>query len=77
MPRYAGIRHTTFACKLRRPDFAFRATLTESARHQDAVDVLEKRCRILVLKDFRLDPVEIDFHFVGDAAMRGASISDL
>jgi len=51
-------------------DLAFRAALSEPARHQNAVDVLQERRRILVLEHFGFDPVEIDLHLVGDAAMR-------
>ena len=66
----AEIRHVALARELRRADFAFRAALAEAAGHQDAVDVFEERRRILVLENFGLDPVEVDLHLVGDAAVR-------
>ena len=53
-------------------DLALGAALAEAARHQDAVDPLEIRRRILLLEDLALDPVEVDLHLVGDAAVRGA-----
>ena len=64
------IRHVAFARELRRADFSLSAALAEAARHQNAVDVLEKRRRVFILEHFALDPVEIDLHLVGDAAMR-------
>src|SRR5208282_6637670 len=51
-------------------DFSLGATLPKTAGHQDAVDVLEKWRRILVLEHLALDPVEIDLDLVGDAAVR-------
>ena len=66
----AEIRHVALARELRRADLAFRAALAEAARHQDAVDVLEERRGILLLEHLGLDPVEIDLHLVGDAAVR-------
>ena len=66
----AEIRHVALARELRRADLALGAALAEAAGHQDAVDVLEERRRVLVLEDLALDPVEIDLHLVGDAAMR-------
>ena len=44
------IRHLALARELRRPDLAFGAALAEAARHEDAVDVLEERRRILALE---------------------------
>src|SRR4030081_2270441 len=66
----AKIGYVALACELRRADFALRAALAEAAGHQNAVDVFEKRRGILVLEHLALDPVEIDLHLVGDAAMR-------
>ena len=66
----AEIRHVALARELRRADLALRAALAEAAGHQDAVDVFEERRRVLVLEHLALDPVEIDLHLVGDAAMR-------
>ena len=65
----AEIRHVAFARELRGLDLSFRAALAEAAGHQDAVDVFEERRRVFVLEDFGFDPVEIDLHLVGDAAM--------
>ena len=59
-----------FAGELRRADLALGAALAEAARHQDAVDVLEERRRVFLLEHLGLDPVEIDLHLVGDAAVR-------
>ncbi len=66
----AEIRHVALARELRRANFAFGAALAEAAGHQDAVDVFEERRGIFALEDFALDPVELDLHLVGDAAMR-------
>src|SRR6185312_223713 len=63
------IRHVALARELRRADLALGAALAEAAGHQYTVDVLEERRRILVLEHLALDPVEIDLHLVGDAAM--------
>ncbi len=57
------------ARKLRRPDLSFGAALAEAAGHQDAVDVLQERRRVLAFEHLALDPVEIDLDLVGDAAM--------
>jgi len=67
MPKYGTVADTG---ELRRADLAFGAALAEAAGHQNAVDVFEERRRVLVLEHFALDPVEIDLHLVGDAAMR-------
>src|SRR6478735_4052793 len=66
----AEIWHVALARELRRADLAFGAALAEAARHQNAVDVLEERRGIFLLEDLAFDPVEIDLHLVGDAAMR-------
>ena len=50
-------------------DHALRAALAEAARHQDAVDPVELRRRVAVLEHLGLDPLEIDLHRVGDAAV--------
>ena len=65
----AEIRHVALARELRRPDLALGAALAEAARHQDAVDVLEERRRVLALEHLALDPVEVDLDLVGDAAV--------
>src|SRR5262249_41487839 len=51
------------------PDLAFRAALTEAARHQNSIHVLEKWRRIPLLEHVGFDPIEIDAHLVGDAAV--------
>ncbi len=66
----AEIRHVALARELRRADFSLRAALAEAAGHQDAVDVFEERRRVFLLEHLGLDPVEIDLHLVGDAAVR-------
>src|SRR5262249_47243524 len=65
----AEIRHTALAGQTCGTDFTFGTALAETARYQNPVDMFEKGHRILVLEDFTLDPVEIDLHFVGHAAM--------
>jgi hypothetical protein len=63
MPKYGVRSRANCAARI----FPRRAGKT--AGHQNAVDVLEERRRILVLRHLALDPVEIDLHLVGDAAM--------
>ena len=65
----AEVWNVPLARELRRSDLSFRATLAEPARHQDAVDVLEKRRRVLAFENLGLDPVEIDLHFIGNSAV--------
>ena len=65
----AEIRHLALAGEARRLDLALGAALAEAAGHEDAVDALEEGRRILALEDLALDPVEVDLHPVGDAAM--------
>src|SRR6266851_6595546 len=65
----AEIWHRALARELRRADLALRAALAESAGHQDAVDVLKERRRVLALEHLALDPVEIDLDLVGDPAV--------
>src|SRR6476646_12028570 len=64
------IRHVPFARELCRLDLPFGAALSEPAGYKNAVNVFEKWCRIFALEHLGLDPVEIDLHFVGDAAVR-------
>ena len=54
---------------MRRADLALGAALSEAAGHQNAVDVLEERCRVFALEHFAFDPVEVDLDLVGDAAV--------
>src|SRR5262249_56622380 len=64
----AEIRHTALAGVLRGADLALGTALSEPARHQDAVDMLQKRRWILALEHLAFDPVEVDPDLVGDAA---------
>ncbi len=66
----AEIRHLALARELHRLDLALGAALAEAAGHEDAVDMLEEGRRVLALEYFGFDPVEIDLHLVGDAAVR-------
>src|SRR3984957_6685148 len=66
----AEIWHVALARELGRANFSFGTALAEAARNQDAVDVLEERRRVFIFEDLTFDPVEVDLHFVGDAAMR-------
>src|SRR5215472_16774228 len=56
----AEIGHAALARELGRENLTLGAALAEPAGHEDAVDVFQEGRRILVLKDFALDPVEID-----------------
>ena len=67
MPKYGTL---ALARELGGADLSLGAALAEAARHQDAVDVLEERRRILALEHLALDPVELDLDLVGDAAVR-------
>ena len=65
------IGHLALAGELRGADHALRAPLAEAAGHQDAVDALQPRGgrAVVALEGLALDPVEIDLHLVGDAAV--------
>src|SRR5262249_16402094 len=65
----AEIRHAALARIARRTDLAFGAALAEAARNEDAVHVLEIGRGVLLLESLRLDPLQIDLHLVGNAAM--------
>src|SRR5665648_913460 len=65
----AEIRKLTHARIAGGVDLALGAALAESARHENAVDVLEIGGGVLALEHLRLDPFEIDLDLVGDAAM--------
>ena len=41
----------------------------EAARHEDAVHALEPRRRVGALEDLAFDPVELDAHMIGHAAV--------
>ena len=45
------------------------AALAESAGNQDSVNTLQMSRRILTFKDFRLDPVEVHPHLIGNATV--------
>ena len=66
MPKYGT---SLSAREPRRLDFSGRTALAEAARHQNAVDMLEIGRRVLALEDLAVDPVEVDLHAVGDAAV--------
>src|SRR5262249_61517921 len=66
----AEIRHMPFARELGGADFSLGAALPETARHQDAVDVLQERRRVFPLEYLAFDPIEVDLDLVGDAAVR-------
>src|SRR5262249_62209932 len=63
------IWHLALARELYGPDFSLSAALAEAARDQNAVHVLEERCRILALEHLGFDPIEFDADLVGDAAV--------
>src|SRR5205085_5371213 len=65
----AEIRDLALAREPRRADLALGAALPEAARDEDAVNAFQERSRVLALEDLALDPVEVDLHLVGDAAM--------
>src|SRR5687767_9823452 len=65
----AEVRDLALAREAGGVDLAFRAALAEAAGHQDAVYAFEMLDRVLALEDFGIDPVEIDLHVVGDAAV--------
>ena len=50
-------------------DLAFGTALAEAAGHQDAVDAFKIGGWILLLEDFRFDPLQVHLHLVGDAAV--------
>ena len=54
MPKYGTL---ALARELGREDLAFRATLAEAARHEDAVDAFQIGRRVLALEDLALDPL--------------------
>ena len=57
------------AGELDRRNLALGTALAETARNQDAVDLLEMVDGVLALEDLRIDPVEVDLDVVGDAAV--------
>src|SRR5689334_2164432 len=64
------IRHAALTREPCSTDFSLGAALAESAWHQNAVHMLKKWNRILVLEHLAFNPVEIDFDLVGYATMR-------
>ena len=66
----AEVGHLALAREAGRLDLALRAALAEAARHQDAVHALEVVDGVVPLEDLGIDPVHIDAHVIGDAAMR-------
>src|SRR5215471_3169578 len=65
----AKIKHAAGPRIARRLDLAFRGALAEAARNEYAVHVLEIGRGILALEGLGLEPLQIDLHLVGDAAM--------
>ena len=66
----AEIGHLAFTRELGRKYLAFRSALAEATGHQDAVDLFQPGRRVFLFEDFAFDPVELDAHTVGHAAMR-------
>ena len=62
-------RHLALAREFHRADLAFGSAFAEAAGHQDAIDILQKDRGVLALEHFAVDPVQMDFHIVGQAAM--------
>src|SRR5579864_2327097 len=62
-------RHPPLARELHRLDLSLRAALAETARYENTVDVLEIYGGVLALEDLAVDPVHVDAHVVGKAAM--------
>ena len=65
----AEIGHLALARETGGEDLALGAARAEPAGHQDAVNALEVRRRVGRLENLALDPVELDPHLVGHAAV--------
>src|SRR5216684_2611984 len=65
----AEIGHEPLARETRGLDLALGAALAEAAGDEDAVDAFELDDRVLLLEDLGIEPIQIDAHIVGDAAM--------
>src|SRR5690606_22096651 len=63
------IRHVLGAGEASRFYLACRTALTTATWHQNAVHMLEIWRRIVTFEDFRVDPLQVDLHLVGDATM--------
>ena len=57
------------ARELDREDLAFRSTLAEAARNENAVDAFKIGRRVLTLENLAFDPFELDLDAIGDAAV--------
>src|SRR5579864_1245850 len=66
----AEIRHLVLARKLDRVDHAFDAALAKSARHENAVVLLERSFGVRRRHTFRFDPVDIHLQPVRQAAVQ-------
>src|SRR5690242_15581108 len=62
-------RHVALARELDRMDLALDTAFAEPARNEDAVDIFQKRSCIVAFENLAVDPVELDAHIVGDAAV--------
>ncbi len=63
------VRNIACAREAGRSDLALHTALSKSARHQNAVHPFQMGRRVFLLEDLRLNPLQIDLHLVGDAAM--------
>ncbi len=54
---------------MRGADFAFGAAFAKTTRHKDGVIAFEMRRGVLIIENLRIDPIDIDLHTVGHAAM--------
>lgn len=59
------IGHVALTRELRRHDLAFGTTLTETTRHENAVDLFEIGCGIFLFEDLGLDPFQLDLDAIG------------
>jgi hypothetical protein len=50
-------------------DLALCATLAEAAGHEDRVEVFQIGRRVFAVEDLGIDPLRLDLHPVGHAAM--------
>ena len=62
-------RNFSFTGETHRADLAFGTALAEAAGHQYAVDIFEEAGGVVALEHFAVDPVQMDFHIIGQAAM--------
>ena len=65
----AEIGHFAHASITRGLDLALGPPFAEAAGHDDAVDILKMRAGIALFEQLEVDPVDIDAHALGNAAM--------